>query len=81
MSAATPKTVTLTKRCELHTMDLPRQGALIDSFRQVFPTAFYNDEAGEWHMVWKRGTYAESNARLENFFADHGVEVVHVNKC
>jgi hypothetical protein len=32
-------------------------------------------------MVWKRGTYAESNARLESFFADNGVEVVHINKC
>ena len=81
MSPVTPKTVILTKRCELPTMDLPREGALIDAFRQVFPTALYNDEAAEWHMVWKRGTYAESNARLESFFSDHGVEVVHVNKC
>jgi hypothetical protein len=32
-------------------------------------------------MVWKKGTYAESNARLEAFFAENGVAISHVDKC
>ena len=73
--------VTLTKLCELHAIDLPREGALVDQFREAFPSATFDDEAGEWRMVWKRGTYAESNARLEEFFSANGVAVEHIDKC
>lgn len=81
MSTVMPKTVTLTKLCELHAIDLPHEGALVDRFKHAFPTATYDEETGDWRMVWKRGTYAESNARLEAFFAEQGVDVAHINKC
>ncbi len=75
------KPVTLTKMCELHGIDMPREGALAEQFKKTFPTAGYDDTAGEWRMVWKKGTYAESNARLEAFFAENGVAITHVDKC
>ncbi|MBN9439580.1 hypothetical protein [Bosea sp. (in: a-proteobacteria)] len=73
--------VTLTKMCELHGIGLPRGGALVERFEQAFPSAGYDDVAGEWRMVWKKGTYAESNARLEAFFTENGVAISHVDKC
>ncbi len=81
MSSVVSKPVTLTKMCELHGIDMPRKGELATRFREAFPSAGYDDEAGEWRMVWKKGSYAESNARLEAFFAEQGVEVAHVDKC
>lgn len=75
------ETVTLTKLCELHVIDLPREGGLVDRFKEAFPSASFNDEEGQWHMVWKRGTYAESNARLEKFFSENGVSFTHIDKC
>lgn len=81
MTEAASKPVTLTKMCELHGIGLPRDSALVERFQEVFPTASYDDVAGEWRMVWKKGTYAESNARLEAFFAENGIAVSHVNKC
>lgn len=77
----TSKHVTLMKLCELHVIDMPRDGDLAEQFRKTFPTAAYDDEAGEWRMVWKKGTYAESNARLEAFFNEKGVAFSHVDKC
>jgi hypothetical protein len=73
--------VTLTKMCELHAIGMPRDGDLAEQFRQAFPTAVYDGEAGEWRMVWKKGTYADSNARLESFFSERGVSFSHVDKC
>ena len=81
MTATISKPVTLTKMCELHGIDMPRDGALAQSFQEAFPSAGYDVEAGEWRMVWKKGTYADSNARLEAFFAENGVAVSHVDKC
>lgn len=81
MSSVVSKPVTLTKMCELHGIDMPREGELAARFQEAFPSAGYDDEAGEWRMVWKKGSYAESNARLEAFFSEQGVEVAHVDKC
>lgn len=81
MSDTTQKAVTLTKMCELHGIDLPATGDLAERFQQAFPAAGYDDEAGEWRMVWKKGSYAESNARLEAFFAENGVPVAHLDRC
>lgn len=67
--------------CELHGIDMPKDGALAERFSEAFPTAAYDDGAKEWRMVWKKGTYAESNARLEAFFADNGVDITHIDKC
>lgn len=75
------RTVTLTKMCLKHGIAIPRAGALAAGFQATFPTAHYDDEAGEWRMEWKKGGFAESNARLEAFFAESGVAVVHVDKC
>jgi len=73
--------VTLTKMCELHAIDMPRSGVLAEQFKQAFPSAAYDDDARQWRMVWKKGTYAESNARLETFFAERGVSVSHIDRC
>lgn len=81
MKDAASTQVTLTKMCELHSIAMPRDGALAEQFQQAFPTAAYSEEAGEWRMVWKKGTYADSNARLEAFFFERGVSVSHVDKC
>lgn len=81
MSATVSKPVTLTKMCELHGIAMPRDGALTERFQEIFPTARYDEAAGEWRMVWKKGTYAESNARLEAFFAENGVAVAHIDRC
>lgn len=75
------KPVTLTKMCELHVIDMPQQGTLAERFQTTFPTAGYDESTGQWRMVWKKGTYAESNARLEAFFDENGVAVTHVDKC
>ncbi len=75
------QTVTLIKRCLRHGIEMPRQGALAARFQTAFPAASYDSEAGEWQMEWKKGHFAESNDRLEAFFADNGVAVTHVNKC
>lgn len=68
MKDSEPLQVTLTKMCELHAIDMPPNGELAEHFQLAFPSASYDDEAGEWRMAWKKGTYAESNARLEAFF-------------
>ncbi len=81
MTSTTSKSVTLTKMCELHGIALPRDGAVSARFQEAFPAAQYDEAAGEWRMVWKKGSYAESNARLEAFFAENGIAVSHVNKC
>ncbi|RFC67415.1 hypothetical protein [Mesorhizobium denitrificans] len=81
MNTVISNPVTLTKMCELHGIDMPRNGDLAERFQKAFPTAAYDDGAGEWRMVWKKGSYAESNARLETFFAENGVDVSHVDKC
>lgn len=81
MDPVTSKPVTLTKMCELHGIDLPSNGDLSERFQKAFPSAQYDKAAGEWRMVWKKGTYAESNARLEAFFAENGISVSHVDKC
>lgn len=81
MTATISKPVTLTKMCELHGIDMQRHGPLAERFQKAFPTAAYDDAASEWRMVWKKGTYAESNARLEAFFAENEVAVSHVDKC
>ncbi|MGB3390483.1 MAG: hypothetical protein WBA88_21175 [Pseudaminobacter sp.] len=81
MTATISKSVTLTKMCELHGIGLPREGALAEQFQKAFASAVYDDAAGEWRMVWKKGTYADSNARLEAFFAENGIPVSHVDKC
>lgn len=73
--------VTLTKMCELHAIRMPRKGELTKNFQLAFPTARYDEKAGEWRMVWKKGAYAESNARLETFFSERGVTFSHVDKC
>ncbi|WGR61958.1 hypothetical protein E3U26_14440 (plasmid) [Paracoccus ferrooxidans] len=75
------RTVTLTKMCLKHGIGIPREGALAARFQAAFPAAHYDDEAGEWRMEWKKGGFAESNARLEAFLAERGVGVVHVDKC
>jgi hypothetical protein len=81
MTSVKSENVVLTKMCELHGIGLPREGALSSRFGAAFPAAGYDDKAGEWRMVWKKGTYANSNAKLEAFFADNGVSVSHVDKC
>lgn len=73
--------VTLTKMCELHSIAMPREGALADKFQAAFPAAAFDDNAGEWRMVWKKGSFAESNARLEAFFAENGVSTTQVDRC
>jgi hypothetical protein len=67
--------------CELHGIAMPREGELANRFSTTFPTASYDANAGEWRMVWKKGTYADSNARLEAFFSENGVSITHVDKC
>lgn len=81
MSDVVSKPVVLTKMCELHGIGMPREGELAARFGKAFPTASYDDAAGEWRMVWKKGSYAESNARLVAFFTENGVDVSHVDKC
>lgn len=81
MTKTLPQTVTLTKMCLLHGIDLPREGSLAESFGTAFPTAAYDEAAGEWRMEWKKGTYAESNGRLEEFFRENGVAVSHIDRC
>lgn len=81
MVESNSESVVLTKMCELHGIAMPREGALAERFGVAFPTATFDDAAGEWRMVWKKGTYAESNARLEAFFAENGVAVSHVDRC
>lgn len=81
MDTITSKPVILTKMCELHGIDMPRDGVLAEQFKMAFPTAAYDEDAGEWRMIWKKGTYAESNARLEAFFAENGATVSHIDKC
>ena len=81
MTDASEKHVTLTKMCELHAIAMPRDGDLAERFQKAFPAASFDDAASEWRMVWKKGTYAESNARLEAFFGENGVPVSHVDKC
>lgn len=39
--------VTLTKMCELHAIDIPRSGELAEHFQLAFPSASYDEEAGE----------------------------------
>lgn len=73
--------VTLTKRCKIHGIDLPREGSLTERFLSAFPEARFDDEAGEWRIDWEKGHFAESNARIEAFFADQGAEITHVDKC
>ncbi|MFV0492641.1 MAG: hypothetical protein ACK5M4_12565 [Pseudorhodobacter sp.] len=75
------ETVTLTKMCELHGIATPRTGALADKFQAAFPAATYDEKAGEWRMVWKKGSYAESNAKLEAFFTENGVAITQVDRC
>jgi hypothetical protein len=67
--------------CELHGISLQRNGVLVERFQQAFPTAGYDDVAGKWRMVWKKGTYAGSNARFEAFFAENGSAVSHINNA
>lgn len=43
--------VTLTKMCELHAIDMPRNGELAEHFQLAFPSASYDEDAGEWRMV------------------------------
>lgn len=81
MTNAGAKQVTLTKMCELHSIAMPRDGDLAERFQKAFPTASFDEPASEWRMVWKKGTYAESNARLEAFFRENGVSISHVDKC
>lgn len=81
MKDAASLNVTLTKMCELHGIAMPRDGALAEQFQQAFPAASYSDEAGEWRMAWKKGTYKDSNSRLESFFSERGVSFTHVDKC
>lgn len=81
MTDVSDKHVTLTKMCELHSIAMPRDGELAEKFQNAFPTAAFDDTAREWRMVWKKGTYAESNARLEAFFQENGVSVGHIDKC
>lgn len=81
MTDMTDKPVTLTKMCELHGIGLSREGELADSFRSAFPAASWDEKAGEWRMVWKKGSFAESNARLEAFFAENGVATTPIDRC
>lgn len=75
------KPVTLTKRCKIHGIDLPRDSALTSLFRETYPEASFDDGSNEWRIAWEKGHFAESNARLETFFAANGVSVSHVDKC
>lgn len=81
MTSSASDAVVLTKMCELHGIGLPRESALSGRFSEAFPAAGYDEKAGEWRMVWKKGSYAESNARLEAFFAENGIPVSHIDKC
>jgi len=81
MTDTSSKNVTLIKMCELHAIDMPRNGEFAERFQNAFPTASYDDAARQWRMAWKKGTYAESNARLEAFFQENGVSFTHVDKC
>lgn len=81
MSTTETKSVTLTKMCELHGIALPRDGEIAKRFSEAFPTARFDDDAGEWRMVWKKGGFAESNARLEAFFTENGIAVSQVDRC
>jgi len=74
------KPITLIKMYELHAIEMPRSGELAERFQKAFPTASYDETAGEWRMVWKKGTYAESNARLEVFFRENNVPISHVDE-
>ncbi len=78
---ATSDPVQLIKMCEMHGIDLPPEGDLTERFRDAFPAARYDGIASEWRMEWKRGTFKESNAKLEEFFAGESVPVVNVDKC
>lgn len=78
---ATNPPVQLIKMCEMHGIDLPPEGDLVDHFRAAFPAARYDGVAREWRMEWKRGTFKDSNAKLEEFFAARSVPVVNVDKC
>jgi hypothetical protein len=80
METAT-KPVTLTKMCKLHGIDLPREGSLAQQFQAKFPDASFDAAANEWRLVWEKGHFAESNARLEAFFASQGVGVIHIDRC
>lgn len=51
MSDVVSKPVVLTKMCELHGIGMPREGELAARFGKAFPTASYDDAAGEWRMV------------------------------
>lgn len=75
------QSVTLTKRCKIHGIDLPTEGTLTSRFTEAFPEAFYDEEAAEWRIRWEKGHFAESNARIEGFFSDQGVSTVQVDKC
>lgn len=75
------RTIPLTKMCELHGIGLARDGTLADRFQAAFPAASFDERAGEWRMVWKKGSFAESNARLEAFFAENGVPTTQIDKC
>jgi len=81
MTEVVSKPVVLTKMCELHGIDMPKEGELAERFSRAFPSANYDQNAGEWRMVWKKGAYAESKARLEAFFTDNGVEIRQVDRC
>ncbi len=76
-----PEPVALTKMCELHGIAIPPAGELAERFSKAFPAASYDAEAGEWRMAWKKGSYTESNARLEAFFAENGLDVSHIDRC
>jgi hypothetical protein len=56
--------VALTKMCELHSIAMPRDGDLAEQFRRAFPSADYAEDVGARRMVGKKGTYADSNARI-----------------
>lgn len=60
---------------------MPRDGALAGKFQTAFPTAACDEAAGEWRMVWKKGSYAESNGKLEAFFMENKVVITHVDRC
>lgn len=81
MTDTLSKQVVLTKMCELHVIDMPRDGTIAERFQKAFPTASYDEAAGQWRMVWKKGTYAEFNARLEAFFRENDVAFSHADKC
>lgn len=75
------RSVTLTKLCKLHGIGLPRSGSFTEIFCKAFPESFFDEENQEWRIVWEKGHYAESNARLEAFFNSHGVNITHIDRC